>query len=119
MQRTIKITGRSRFKVVIAALIILSLLMLPVIAGAATYQDQIDDVDSMIENKKDEEGKKQEEIDAINDQLQSVIVDHQKAYADLSRTQDDVTNNRRKLSSAIQQQKQLQIILDKRAVILT
>ncbi len=116
MQRTIKITGRSRFKVVIAALIIISLLMLPAIAGAATYQDQIDDVDSKIENKKDEEEKKQEEIDAINDQLQSVIVDHQKAYADLSRTQDDVTENRRKLSSAIQQQKQLQIVLDKRAV---
>ena len=116
LRRTIKITGRSLFNVVIVALVLSSFLVLPTLAIGNTYQDKIDDVEIEIESKKEEESAKKEEIDAINDQLQGLIVEHQKAYADLSKIQDDVVKNQRKLNSAIQQQKQLQKILDKRAV---
>jgi len=116
LRRTIKITGRSLFIVVIATLVLFSILISPTLAIGNTYQDQIDDVESKIEDKKEEENAKNDEIDAINDQLQTLIEDHQKAYADLSKIQDDVAHNQRKLSSAIRQQEELQIVLNKRAV---
>lgn len=93
-------------------------MVFPGLTLGASLQQQIDDVGTQIDNKKKEEADKQDQIKALDVQLQEIVSQFQTAYAELARTQDDISKNQRQLNAAIERQSFYQEILNERSVFI-
>lgn len=111
-----KIKSRSLLAVITAVVLTCMLLTLPGLAFGGSLQQQINDVGSQIDSKKQLQNQTQTQADTLNKQLQDVVVQYQSAYSELSQTETDITKNQRRLSSAIEQQSYYQVILNNRSV---
>lgn len=111
-----KINIRSLFAVKFIALTVLAMLIVPGLAAGASLQQQIDNVETEINSKKDQQTDAQTKADALNKQLEEIVAKYQVSYSELATTESEIAKNQRELNSAIEQQAYYQKILNKRSV---
>ncbi len=101
-------------------MLILSLVMmliLPAIGVSVTIDDQLKNIDSEIDTKKEREKTANEQIETIETDLETSIQEYQDASAKLQGIDDDIAKKQRELNSATEQLIFYQEIVNKLSVL--
>ncbi len=101
-------------------MLILSLVMmliLPAIGVSVTIDDQLKNIDSEIDAKKERKKTTKEQLETIETDLEAIVQEYQEGYIKLQGIDDDIAKKQRELNSATEQQIFYQKIVNKLTVL--